>query len=69
VHFPTSLVAMKTVHKMALMAASCAALTAFATSRVSVETGLGHVLAVAVAITGLLCTLMFGAAYVKLRKR
>jgi hypothetical protein len=59
---------MKTGHKMALMAVACAALTAYATSQAMVETGLGRVLAVALAISSLLGTLMFGAAYLKLRK-
>ena len=69
VRFRLASLAMKTVHKMALMALVCVAVTAFAVSRVTVESGVGLVLALALAILGLLCTLMFGAPYVKLLKR
>ncbi len=59
---------MKTVHKMAFMAVASAVVTAYAASQVVEETGGTRVFALVFAILALLNTLMFGAAWAKLRK-
>jgi hypothetical protein len=60
--------AMKTVHKMALMTAVSAAVTTYASFQVAAQGGDTRVFALVFAILGLLNTVMFGAAYAKLRK-
>lgn len=59
---------MKTRYKMAFWAVVCAALTAYAVSEVVEETGGMRVFALVLAILALICTLGFGAGYMKLRK-
>ena len=54
--------------RMAFWAVVCAALTTFAVTEVVRATGGTRVLALVFAILGLSCTLLFGVAYVKLRK-
>ena len=52
---------------MALGAVVSTAVTTYAVYQVVAETGLTRVFALVFATLSLICTLMFGAAYVKLR--
>jgi hypothetical protein len=53
---------------MASWTVVCAALTIYATLQVVEETGGTRVFALVFATLSLICTLMFGAAYLKLRQ-
>jgi hypothetical protein len=61
-------VCVKTSHRMALGTVVFAALATFAASQVVGETGGTRVFALVLGTLCLICTLMFGVVYVKLRK-